>query len=163
MTNFGSTNAATQDLSRIPRRDAWGNSMEGTVYQTASDVVDQNGNPATSPLDTSLTLSSTSPVTSGNYWALAMWNAADSAASRIRSDVNLSGRTPDTQNMRVTIHVIGYAGNGNLDQGLCKRIANHQGAVDATQPIGKFVLATNETELQNGFSTIFQTILRLAK
>jgi hypothetical protein len=163
-TGFGTTNAATQDLSRIPRRDAWGNSMEGIIYKTASDVVDTAGHSASSPLDTSLTLAANSPVTDADYWALAMWNAVDSAATRIRTDVNRPNRVPaDTQDMRVTIHVIGYAGNGNLDQGLCKRIANHQGIVDATQPVGKFVLATNQTELQNGFSTIFQTILRLAK
>jgi hypothetical protein len=158
----GAMTATHNDFRIIPSIDLWGNSMRGNIYQTASYSLDRNGTPQTNPLPTALAIDATQ-VGDGRQWAIAFWNAADSAAQNIRMDSNRINRVGDTQDMRVTIHVIGYAGNANLDPGLCKRMANHLGVVDATQPIGKYVEAKNQTELQNGFSTIFQTILRLAK
>lgn len=163
--NLGSPSVTgNTDFAKIPAIDVWGNSMRGTAYMTASYSLDASGSPQANPLATTLPFDETK-VKDGRHWAISFWNAADSAASRIRQDVNLASRSGDTQNMRVTIHVLGYAGNANLDPGLCKRIANDtsSSSFDVTQPIGRYVEAKNLAELQNGFNTIFQTILRLAK
>ena len=98
------------------------------------------------------------------HWGLAMWNAADSAASRIRSDVNLANRIGDVQSMQVAIYVIGYMGNGGIDEGLLKRIANDKSAssYDASKATGIYVAASNTNALANAFDTIASVILRLA-
>jgi hypothetical protein len=158
-------NTSNTDLANIPTIDAWGNSMNGFAYKTASDFVDQNGNSTTNQLSTNLTYDRTQ-VTSGDHWSLAMWNAVDSCAKRIRQDANKSNRTPtDLNNMAVTIYVIGYSGNGGVDQGLLRRVANDQlsSSYDSTQPRGLYVPAGNPTALQNAFNTIATAILRLAK
>jgi hypothetical protein len=70
-------------------------------------------------------------------WALSFWNSVDSAAARIRADVNKPNRVPaDANNMAIAIYVIGYSGNGGVDQGLLKRVANDKSSssYDATQP-----------------------------
>jgi hypothetical protein len=105
-------------------------------------------------------------VTSGDMWALSFWNSVDNAAARIRADVNKPNRVPaDANNMAIAIYVIGYSGNGGVDQGLLKRVANDKSSssYDATQPTGIYVPAGNKTALANAFNTIYTAILRLAK
>ena len=98
------------------------------------------------------------------HWSLAMWNAADSAAARIRADVNLPNRAGDVQNMQIAIYVIGYMGNGGIDEGLLKRIANDKASssYDATKSTGIYVAASNTGALAAAFDTIASVILRLA-
>jgi hypothetical protein len=158
--------AANTDFSKIPSIDMWGNSTAGTAYRTASQFINASGTVVTNPLATGTTFDPTQ-VTSGDHWALAFWNATDSAARRIRADVNMPNRVPaDTQNMKVAIYVIGYSGNapGN-DQGLLKRVANDQGSssYDSTQATGLYVQAGNPTALANAFNTVYTAILRLAR
>ncbi|HTS65940.1 MAG TPA: VWA domain-containing protein [Candidatus Acidoferrales bacterium] len=156
--------SSTTDFGKIPNFDAWGNNMYGTAYMTASQFVDANGNTITNQLPATTTFDE-KQYTSGTHWSLAFWNAADSAGTRIRTDANLANRTGDTQNMAIAIYVIGYAGNGGIDQGLLKRIANDKTCptYDSTQPTGLFVLSGNTTALQNAFNTVYTAILRLAR
>ncbi|HTP32133.1 MAG TPA: pilus assembly protein TadG-related protein [Candidatus Acidoferrales bacterium] len=156
--------SSTTDFGKIPNYDAWGNSLYGTAYMTASQFVDANGNPTTNQLPYTTTFDE-KQYTSGTHWSLAFWNAVDSAGNRIRSDANLANRTGDTQNMAVAIYVIGYSGNGGIDQGLLKRVANDKtcSTYNSAQPTGLFVLAGNVTALQNAFNTVYTAILRLAR
>jgi hypothetical protein len=161
--NLGS--AAKNDFDHIPATDMWGNLTSGSAYKTASQFIDANGNVVANPLNVALTFDNTQ-VTSGDHWALAFWNATDSAAQRIRADVNLANRAGDVQNMKIAIYVIGYSGNapGN-DQGLLKRVANDISCptYDSTKATGLYVQAGNKTALANAFNTVYNAILRLAK
>lgn len=138
--------------------------MRCSAYSSASQFVDANGNTVTNPLQTGLTITPSS-VTSGDQWELCFWCAVDDSANRIRNDVNLSNRIGDTQNMGTTIFVIGYSGNGGLDQGLLRRVANDKNAngYNLNQKQGLYVPAGNATALQNAFNTVYQAILRLSK
>jgi hypothetical protein len=162
--NLGS--AAATDFGKIPSIDMWGNSTAGTAYKTASQFIDASGNVVANPLNVGLTFDNTQ-VTSGDHWALAFWNATDSAAQRVRADVNMPNRLPvDTQNMKIAIYVIGYSGNapGN-DQGLLKRVANDTTSTsyDTTQATGLYVQAGNKTALNAAFNTVYNAILRLSQ
>ena len=61
--------------------------------------------------------------------------------------------------------MIGYSGNGSLDQGLLKRVANDKtsSSYDSTQATGLYVPAGNKTALQNAFNTVYSAILRLSR
>jgi hypothetical protein len=161
----GSLGGSSTDFSQIPPSDMWGNSMSGNAYKTASQFVDASGNTVTNPLSVATTYDA-AQKTSGDMWALSFWNSVDSAANRIRADVNRPSRVPaDANNMAIAIYVIGYSGNGGVDQGLLKRVANDKtsSAYDATQATGIYVPAGNKTALANAFNTIYTAILRLAK
>jgi len=162
--NLGSSTAT--DFGKIPSIDMWGNSTAGTAYMTASQFIDASGNVVANPLAVGTVFDPTK-VTSGDHWALAFWNATDSAAKRIRADVNMPNRLPaDTQNMKIAIYVIGYSGNapGN-DQGLLKRVANDTTSTsyDTTQATGLYVQAGNKTALAAAFNTVYNAILRLTQ
>src|SRR5215472_13489668 len=76
------------------------------------------------------------------HWSLSFCHAADSAAKRIRNDYDKANRVPTDPNTRlITIYVIGYSGNGGVDQGLLKRMADDKGssAFTKTEPIGLYV------------------------
>jgi hypothetical protein len=95
-----------------------------------------------------------------------MWDAVDSAANRIRSDVNLPNRAGDTTgNMNIQIYVIGYTGNGGCDDGLLKRVANDAGAAgyNAAQPQGQYYSAANGAELADAYQKLASDLLRLAR
>ena len=161
-------------LSQIPPFDMYGNATQ--YGQTPSDnaalvyshFVDGQGNTVTpNPLAGIPPPPYNTPAAaaSGPNWAVAQWNASDNAGYRIRNDVNLPNRTGDTQNMKIAIYCIGYLGDGGLDDGLLKRIANDKlsTSYDGTQPTGMYIPAKNTTEVAQAFSTIAIEILRLAK
>jgi hypothetical protein len=147
-------------ISKIPSTDRYGNSLVGTGY-TNSNIVKSGGGTMSVYNGTAL---DTTKVDRDYHWSLAMWNAADSAAARIRADVNLPNRAGDVQNMQVAIYVIGYMGNGGIDEGLLKRIANDKSSssYDATKSTGIYVAASNTAALAAAFDTIASVILRLA-
>jgi hypothetical protein len=147
-------------LTQIPAFDRHGNSLTGTGY-VHSNIVKSGGGTLSvyngTPLDRT-------KVNRDYHWGLAMWNAADSAAARIRADVNLPNRVGDPQNMQIAIYVIGYMGNGGIDEGLLKRIANDKASssYDQSKPTGLYVPASNTNALAAAFDTIASVILRLA-
>lgn len=162
----GHIGTATHDFRKIPSMDMWGNSMTGTAYTTASQFVDASGHAITNPLYNGHTVLDQTQPTEGYHWALSFWNAADDSARRVRIDVNKPNRVPpDPTTMGVAIYVIGYEGNGGVDHGLLRRIANDKlsTSYNINQPTGIYVPAANRTELQNAFNTIYTAILRLAK
>lgn len=152
-------------LSKIPAADRYGNDLTGASTgngYTNSHITKGNGGTlsvykAGVPLDRT-------KVNIDYHWGLAMWNAADSAAARIRADVNLANRAGDSQNMQVAIYAIGYRGSGGIDDGLLKRIANDKASssYDATKATGIYVPASNPSALSAAFDTIASVILRLA-
>jgi len=158
-----STDSAMDDLAKIPAIDAWGNTMSGTAYED-SEYINIAGTALVTPnpVYNGTALNRTS-VTSAYHWGLAYWNAAYSAADRIRSDANLINRPGDTQNMAVAIYAIGYTGNAGIDQGLLRDIANDKSAdhYNSTHPTGMYVPASDATALANAFTTVASAILRL--
>jgi Flp pilus assembly protein TadG len=150
-------------LSYIPQRDMWGNSLQGTAYRNSHIVGGSTTSIYRSGRD--LIYGNTSQKSDAYYWGLAVWNAADNAAYRIRTDANLPNRPGDTQNMSIAIYTIGYTGNGGTDDGLLRRIANDKSAngYDPNQPTGLYVQASDSSTLSAAFSTIASAILRLAQ
>jgi len=150
---------STNDLGQIPSTDYYGNTLVSQNFTNSSIT----GGATTSIYDGATAMGTT--VTKDYNWGAAFWNAADSAAQRIRSDANLSNRAGDTQNMYIQIYTIGYTGNGGCDDGLLKRIANDKASssYDATQPTGQYIQATNTTQLAQAFATVASEILRLSK
>uniref|UniRef100_Q01XW6 von Willebrand factor, type A n=1 Tax=Solibacter usitatus (strain Ellin6076) TaxID=234267 RepID=Q01XW6_SOLUE len=172
LSSAGSFALNTTDLTKIPDVDMWGNATTGTAYKTVSRYIDKNGHTITNQIPTSTNYSGT-PVSgngSGDQWLIAMWNATDSAATRIRTDANKNNRTPsDPNNMRVSINVIGYVGQNGLDEGLLIRIANSvpsatypNASYDSTQPSGLYCRASDSATLAQSFFKIVTAILRLA-
>jgi Flp pilus assembly protein TadG len=155
------------DFGNIPHYDRYGNSLDGTAYMAASEFVDANDNVITNQLPAGVTYDRTHATASdaGTHWALASWNAADSAARRIRDDWNKVNRTGDLNAMPIYIYVIGYTGNGGVDRGLLRRIANDPKAnnFDRTKPIGAYYSAGDAAQLSSAFNTVLTAILRLAK
>jgi hypothetical protein len=120
--------------------------------------------------------SATSVYTSGDldqsqensnyHWGLAMWNAVDNAAARIRTDINKPNRVGDTDPpMKIGFEVLGYTGNGGVDRGLLKRVANDPGAVGfvPAQPNGKYYEAADPVQLAAAMNAIAADILRLSQ
>jgi len=151
---------STNDLGQIPTTDYYGNTLISQNFTNSSITGNSN---ATSIYDGATAMTST--VTKDYNWGAAFWNAADSAAARIRADVNLANRPGDTQNMFIQIYTIGYTGNGGCDDGLLRRIANDKSSTSyvASQPTGQYIQATNTTQLAQAFATVASEILRLAK
>jgi hypothetical protein len=163
----GVTSASTAnlaDLSRIPNIDMYGNSTATPGYVN-SEYVNTSGSVVTPNPVYNGTALDLSQKTSPYQWGLAMWNAADNAAKNILADSNLPNRAGDITPMTTTIYVIGYVGNGGLDQGLLKRISNDKSAAgyDSTKRTGIYVAATNTAGLANAFDTIASAILRLSR
>jgi Flp pilus assembly protein TadG len=152
--------SGSTDFSRIPNKDLYGNVLNGSGY-TNSHIV---GGGSTTSIYTGTALNQTQ-FTSDYHWGLAIWNAADSAAQRIRTDANLSSRAGDLQSMQIAIYTIGYTGNGGTDDGLLKRIANDKTSTsyDATQPTGQYISASDKNQLATAFNTLASIILRLSQ
>ncbi|HXA51286.1 MAG TPA: vWA domain-containing protein, partial [Candidatus Acidoferrum sp.] len=154
------------DLTKIPDMDMYGNSTTGFRYRnseyvnTAGSIVNPNPvyNATGGELQQNLT-------TNAYQWGLAMWNAADDAATRILADANRPNRAGDVNPMITTIYTIGYVGNTGLDQGLLKRIANDKSAAgyDPTKRTGIYAPAADTVALANAFDTIASAILRLSR
>jgi hypothetical protein len=161
------------DLIQIPSIDAYGNTMSGSAYKNSS-FLDTTGNvvaAANNPIYQGSGNIDMTATTSGPDWIKASWNAADSAATRIRTDVNLANRHGDVK-MPIYIYTIGYLHIDGLDQGLLARIANDKNALDAinqssaydpNSPPGQFILASNTDEMSQAFDTIRATMLRLSR
>jgi hypothetical protein len=151
-------------FTKIPSTDVWGNVMTGNQNYRKSSI-SGNGS-ATSVYRSAAGDLDTSKFKIDYHWGLAMWNAADSAAARVRQDVNWANRTGDSATkMSIQFYVIGYNGNGGCDDGLLKRIANDKTAngYDSTQPIGRYYSASNGTELANAYQNLASDLLRLAR
>lgn len=154
----GNLPTSLNDLRRIPARDIYGNSTDGTGY--TNSTIAYNG-----------TAYDPTKITSSNsqeriyHVTLASWNAVDNVGQTIRKDANLAKRAGDATNLNIAIYVIGYQGNGGTDAVLLKRLANTQDSTsyDATQPSGLYVEATDSTGLAQAFQTVASELLRLAK
>jgi hypothetical protein len=149
-------------LTQIPASDRYGNSLTGNGY-TNSHIVKSNG--TTSSVYSNGVALDRSHVDRDYHWGLAVWNSVDSAAARIRADVNRPNRGGDLQNMAITIFTIGYLGNGGTDDGLLKRVANDKSAAgyDNTQSTGRYIPASDKNALANAFDTLASIILRLSQ
>jgi len=149
-------------LTQIPSKDRYGNILTGGGY-TNSHIVKSNG--ATSSVYTSGVPLDRTKVNRDYHWGLAIWNSVDSAANRIRADVNRVNRGGDTQDMQISIFAIGYQGNGGTDDGLLKRVANDKSAVgyDGTQATGRYIAAADKNALAAAFDTMASIILRLSQ
>jgi Putative Tad-like Flp pilus-assembly/von Willebrand factor type A domain len=150
------------NISMIPHADMYGNDMTSTAY-TNSHIVDSAGHVSSVYNGTALNRST---VTKNYHWGLAMWNAADSAGYRIRTDANRTNRPGDTQDMQIAIFAIGYDGNsGGTDDGLLRRIANDKTSTsyDPAQQTGMYAQASDQATLGAAFAQIASAMLRLAQ
>ncbi|MGD0348631.1 MAG: hypothetical protein ABSA85_17855, partial [Terracidiphilus sp.] len=113
-------------------------------------------------------------------WTLADWDDVDNIASAIRSDAHYAARG-DSAPMVISIMTVGYTGDGGTDAGLLSKIANVSGcsiknpynvtlncvvttgANGTKEQNGVFIPASNTTELNDAFSTLMSTILRLSQ
>ena len=86
-------------------------------------------------------------------------NALDNAAQRARAD-------SVTRNLNVYTYTIGL-GNapGGVDDELLQRIANDPGAgnFNSLQPVGQYVFSPTTSQLNQAFSQIASSVLRLSK
>lgn len=158
MLNGG--NSYSYFTNKIPNTDAWGNPLTGAGYHNSHIIF---GGAAT--VYTSGDLDQ-SKVTNNYHWGLAMWNSVDNAAARIRTDVNKPNRMGDTDPaLKIGFEVLGYTGNGGIDDGLLKRVANDPGAVGfvPAQPNGKYYEADNSTQMTAAMNAIAADILRLSR
>ena len=160
MLNGG--NSYTYFSNKIPNTDVWGNPLTGIGYRNSHMIFSTTG---ATTVYSSGDLVQASVGT--NYdWGLAMWNSVDNAAARIRTDVNKPNRVGDTDPvMKIGFEVLGYTGNGGIDDGLLKRVANDPGAVGfvSAQPNGKYYEADNTTQMAAAMNAIAADILRLSR
>ena len=168
-SSSSSTNPDAFFTGNVPSSDAWGNALVSPM--------DITNNAITGYINSSIVGGTTGSVydgtplsrtkLQGNYnWGLVMWNSVDRGAVRIRSDLNKVNRIGDTDNpMQINFEVIGYTGNGGVDVGLLKRVANDPTGVgfDGTQPNGNYYSAGSQTELAAAFASVASDILRLSK
>jgi Mg-chelatase subunit ChlD len=131
-----------RDIAYIPSVDHWGNSTSG--YK-GGELVPSGYYVGKLRIDTPTSISTAST------------NAADNAASRIRSDVSL----------KPIVFTVGLGGTDAqpIDQDFLERIANDPRATNytTTQPTGQFAYASDINQLGSAFQAIASTILRLAQ
>jgi Flp pilus assembly protein TadG len=143
------SNTATGDLLKIPDHDLYGNSTSGTAYTNQSlydgshywtDIQSYNNMAPTGPYNI----------------AEGAWNATDAIGKTIRTQVAMN---------QIQIFTIGYSGNGGTDVGLLNRLSNTPQSTSyvSTEPIGKFYLVNNTSELIAAFNSVASSILRLAQ
>ena len=123
---------------------------------------------------------------------IAAWTALDNAAMNIRTDAYYTGtyyqgvdtgstgsigyvpytgtalRTGVTgdSNMKITILVIGYTGDGGVDDVLLKRVANDPSSnvfSTTNQQQGQYTYANNPSEMATAFASVASSLLRLAQ
>lgn len=137
--------AMRADVAYIPPTDIGNNSTSG--YMTPETF------PNTSAYQYPIQIRPDSPL-AVRY---ASYNAFDNCAQKIHKDATL----------RPLIYTIGLGGSGaeGIDATLLQRVANDPNSpiYDKTLPTGKFVLASDKTQLQGAFNTIVSQILRLAQ
>ncbi|MBV8819315.1 MAG: VWA domain-containing protein, partial [Acidobacteriaceae bacterium] len=133
------------DFSYLPATDIWGNSLTGYMPTTT----DASGN-----LD----------VHSASNGQAVTMNAADSAATRIRSGA-VDAATGNSL-AGVLIFSIGL-GNAAIpvSPGFLQRVSNdpNSPAFDPTQPAGIYVAAPTAADLNTAFEAVASEIMRLAK
>lgn len=147
-------------FTKIPPVDRWGNSFAGTAY-TNSHIT--GGSATMIYSGTGLTMTN---YKTDSQWLLAMWNSVDNAAASIRLDSNKPNRVGDTDPvMKIGFEVLGYTGNGGVDDGLLKRVANDPGAVGfvPSQPNGRYYEAADPVQLAAAMNAIAADILRLSR
>src|SRR5262249_36536240 len=137
---FGNIDSSSStDLWQIPPTDSYGNMLWGAGSGVGKDGYKNShivgGNATTVYNGTDLNKAQPS---NAYHMELPIWNGVDSTANNIRNDSNLASRAGDLQNMAVAIYTIGYTGNGGVDDGLLKRVANDKTstAYNATQQTG---------------------------
>jgi Flp pilus assembly protein TadG len=141
----------SQDFTQVPTTDAYGDQMTGAGTYLST---------------TNLTFSTTSPPlaqpTDEQQFRDLSSNAADGAATRLRTDPNL----------RIAIYSIALAGNSGtniydvLDPVLLQRMANAttSTAFNPSQPVGAYFYAQDATYLGAEFTAVASQIsARLAK
>ncbi|HEX4593865.1 MAG TPA: vWA domain-containing protein [Bryobacteraceae bacterium] len=136
-TYAGSMGSVASDVQYIPTTDMWGNNMN-TGYQS----VTMNGS--------NINIDPYSVQNAG-------WNAADSAALRIRQSNVLP-------NIRVFAIGLGNAASG-VPTDFLERAANDPRAsnYDSTYPTGLYVFAPQASDLGEAFAQVASEILHLAR
>jgi|HubBroStandDraft_6_1064221.scaffolds.fasta_scaffold72955_2 Flp pilus assembly protein TadG len=132
-----SANNVGSDIQYIPTTDFWGNNMN-TGYQP----VTMNGG--------NINVDPTSTQNAG-------WNAADSAAHRIRQSVTIPN---------IHLFSIGLGNSGGVPANFLERVANDPLAVpdyDPAYPAGKYFFAPNASDLNDAFTSVASEILHLAR
>ncbi|MBL8238413.1 MAG: VWA domain-containing protein [Bryobacterales bacterium] len=131
-----------QDVAYIPNTDINGLSTSG--YQSVTQFASSH---AAYP-------DKKRPDFPLNITRVAM-NLADNAAATARANTTINPVT----------YTIGLGGNGGVDEGLLKRMANDPGSAvhDATKTDGLYVYAPNSSDLNQAFARIASEILRLAQ
>jgi len=139
----GNKNFNLNDLAKIPPYDIYGNSTSGNAYINSS--LDYNG-----------TAYDPNQPTSGYHVALAAWNATDNVGQTIRSQTAMNP---------ITIYCIGYTGNGGIDSGLLKRLANTQDSTsyNPNQQTGLEIEVHSADQLTAAFLSVASSMLRLAQ
>jgi hypothetical protein len=85
------------------------------------------------------------------------WNAADSAAHRIRQSVTIPN---------IHLFSIGLGNSGGVPANFLERVANDPLAVpdyDPAYPAGKYFFAPNASDLNDAFTSVASEILHLAR
>lgn len=166
-------------FNNIPATDRWGNSTLGGVSSTYGSgngyrdayFINSSGTYQSTYIYNSAQGGFTQSPSTAYQWGLAMWDAADNAGLRIRTDANYSNRGESTP-MTIQILTIGYSGDGGTDAGLLKRLANDANDTQSTialpsawssQPQGKSCLAPDLTTLEGCMNVIGSILLHLTK
>lgn len=142
--SFGNWNVpyGRNDIAYIPALDAYGNATFG--YKPA-DTFTSGAYSGYIRTDSPLAI---------RYAAM---NAADSIAQSIHADSTYG----------IVVYSIGLSGNESIamDQDFMERIANDPRAsnYNSDEPVGMFVLATDNSTLADAFNSIASQILRLSK
>jgi hypothetical protein len=138
LNNFG-----TNDLARYPYTDYWGNSTDGTGYQSSSLVYTGQ-------------IYVPTQVTQSYDGSLAAWNAADNAGKRIRTQTAIGP---------IAIYCIGYTGTDGVDTALLKRLANttDSSSYQPTEQTGMVLLVRTADQLTSAFNAVASDLLRLAQ
>lgn len=137
------TNNVRRDIAYMPDQDIYGNStVEGYKFVATFTA---GGHPYYGRMRIDVPMAVTG----------ASFNAADSAASRIRNDTNL----------KPVIYAIGLESQGGVDEVFLKRVANAADSpiVDETKEKGRFVAAQDTTKLKDAFAQIASEILRISQ
>ena len=164
LQNSTNLSKSTTDLGRIPSYDMYGNALNpaGQPYHNSH----LTGHPSGVTTIYTGTEMDQTKSTIDYHWALAGWNAVDSAGQSIHTDANYANRTGDSvDKMNITVYVIAYLGNNGADDGLLRRVANDPSAAgyDKTLPTGMYVPATDKDALAAAFNKVATALLRLAK
>jgi Flp pilus assembly protein TadG len=129
-------NNASNDIQYIPTTDFWGNSMN-TGYQP-------------------VTMSGSNINMDANSVQNAGWNAADSAALRIRQNVNIPN---------IRVFTIGLGNSGGVPADFLERVANDpRGSnFDSSYPSGTYFFAPQSSDISDAFAQVASEILHLAR